>query len=294
MSANAGHNPAVARPADLAQRYGPWALVAGASEGLGEAFASQLAAAGLNLVLVARRPGPLAAAAERLRAAHGVEVRTMTQDLGMPGAAAAILRSVADIEVGALVYNAALSVSGDFLDVALDTHRAALQVNCLTPQALVHGLGGAMRRRGRGAIVLVSSLSGTVGGACLATYGGTKAFLNVFGEALWDELRDHGVDVVVSVAGATLTPGYERRRPTKLPALSPKPMPADAVARDALACLGQGPRTIPGRGNRVAAFFLRHFMTRRRAVQTMGAAGREVHAATVARHAADTDHEGPP
>lgn len=274
---------------EFAARYGPWAVVAGASEGLGEAFAEALAGAGLGLVLVARRPDLLAATAARLRATHRVEVIELALDLGEPDAAAHLLDAVAGRAVGLLIYNAALSVSGAFLDVPLATHDRAVQVNCLTPLALVHGLGGPMRARRRGGLVLMSSLTGTVGTACLATYSGTKAFAAVFGEALWEELRTDGVDVVVSCAGATQTPGYQERRPRTLPALAPRPMAAAAVAHDALAALGRGPATIPGRGNRLAAFVMRHFMTRRSAVRTMGAAGREVHAATVARLSGSTE-----
>lgn len=272
-------------PSPFVTRYGAWALVAGASEGLGEAFAEQLAAAGMNLALVARRVGPLGRTAQRLRDTHRVEVLEVAADLAEVDGATRVLEALGDREVGLLVYNAALSVSGPFLEVPLATHQRALQLNCATPLVLVHALGGAMRARGRGALLLVSSLSGTVGTACLATYSGTKAFTNVFGEALWEELRDDGVDVLVSCAGATLTPGYEQRKPRSLPALAPRPMAAAAVARDALTKLGRGPRTIPGRGNRLASFTMRHLMTRGRAVRTMGSAGREVHAATMARRA---------
>lgn len=267
----------------LLLRYGPWAVVAGASEGIGQAFAEELATAGVGLVLVARRPAPLAQTAAHLRESHQVETLEVVADLAASDGAAQVLAALGAREVGLLVYNAALSVSGSFVDVPLATHQQALQVNCLTPLALVHTLAGAMRARGRGGVIWMSSLSGTVGTACLATYSGTKAFANIFGEALWDELRAEGVDVLVSCAGATLTPGYEQRKPRSLPVLAPRPMSAATVARDALAKLGRGPRTIPGRGNRLAAFAMRHLMTRRRAVRTMGRAGREVHAATTAR-----------
>lgn len=266
--------------------YGPWALVCGASEGLGAAFASQLAQAGFHLVLVARRAGPLEAYADSLRQAvpaeHRTQVVTVALDLSTADAPQVLLDTLSSqgTDIGLLVYNAALSVSGDFIDVPLATHQAAMQVNVLTPMALVHSLGGDMARRGCGGIVLMSSLSGTAGTAALATYASTKAFNNAFGEALWDELRTRGVDVVVSVAGSIATPGYEARTPAKLPAMAPKPLQPAAVAEDALAALGKRPRTIPGFGNRVALFMMNHFMSRKQAVVTMGKAGRAVHLAT--------------
>lgn len=265
------------RPRVSPESYGRWALICGASEGLGEAFAHEAAARGFNLFMVARRQGLLESSAERLRQRHGVTVRTLSLDLAEPGASHGLQAATADIEVGLLIYNAALSVSGDYLDVPLETHQRALQVNCLTLLGVVHWLGQAMRARGRGGIVLVSSLSGTVGTACLATYSGTKAFNNVFGEALWDELRGDNVDVVVSWAGATLTPGFEQRKPARLPRLAPRPMVPRAVAADALGALGRRPRSIPGLGNRFVSFLMGHFMSRRQAVETMGSAGRAVH-----------------
>ena len=264
-------------------RYGPWAVIAGASEGLGAAFARQAAARGLDVALVARRGAALAQVAAALEAEHRVATRTIIADLATPGSAAHIAAAVADLDVGLLVYNAALSVPGPFLDVALATHLDAVAVNCASQLALVHGLGRRLRDRGRGGIVVVSSLSGFYGTGFLATYAATKAFGATFAEGLWSELGAAGVDVVATCAGATLTPGYAARAPKRLPQLAPAPMAPDAVADDALRALGRGPRTIPGRGNRLASFFLRTFVPRRRAIHIMTDAGRAVFEAELER-----------
>lgn len=253
------------------EHYGPYALVAGASEGIGASFARQLAARGLHLVLFARREDKLAALADELRAAHGIEVRTASIDLAAPDLRERALAATAGLDVGLVVYNAAYSVIGPFLVQDLADHLRAVDVNCRGPVVLAHTYGQAMAARGRGGIILMTSLAGTQGTPLVATYGATKAFNLVLGEALWDELRRGGVDVVACRAGATRTPAFERSQPAKSTA---PVMDADPVARDALEALGRGPSVIPGLANRAAAFFLGKVLSRRGAVAVMGRATR--------------------
>ena len=148
---------------DFRRKYGPWALVAGASEGIGAAFAEELAARGLSVILLARRIEPLTALAARLRAAHGVEVRTVSVDLGAPSLLDDVRRASEGLEIGILVYNAAVSLIGPFLDEPLADKLRALDVNCRGPLILSDELGRAMARRGRGGVVLMSSLAGAQG-----------------------------------------------------------------------------------------------------------------------------------
>lgn len=264
-----------ARPRELAARYGPWALVAGASEGLGAGFAHQLAARGLHLVLVARRGELLARLARELGERHGVEVREVAADLAQPETTARIETALADVEVGLLVYNAALSVSGPFLDVPLERHLAELEINCRRPLELCHRLGHAMRRRGRGGILLMASLAGAQGAPHIAHYAATKAWSRVLGEGLWWELRQSGVDVLACCAGATRTPGYLAARPEQTSGYVPE-MEPEAVVREALAALGRSPSMIPGRANRLASFFLSRLLPRRSAIGLMGRAAQRV------------------
>ena len=259
---------------DFRARYGPWALVAGASEGIGAAFAEALAARGLHQVLLARRAEPLEALAGALRAAHGVEVRTASVDLGAPSLLDDVRRASEGLEIGLLVYNAAVSLIGPFLEQPLADKLRALDVNCRGPLILSDELGRAMARRGRGGIILMSSLAGTQGSPYVATYAATKAFNLVLAEGLWDELRDRGVDVIACRAGATRTPAFERSNPAPGPAPI---MEARPVAVQTLAALGKTPSMVPGVLNGAVAFLMQRLMPRRAAVATMGNATRKMY-----------------
>ena len=272
----------VARARDLRSRYGPWAVVAGASEGLGAAFARQLAAAGLSVVLVARRRALLEELARELASEHGVETLAVTLDLGLPDAAATLLERIRDLDVGLLVYNAALSPIGPFLDQALDDKLRAIDLNCRAPVALVHALGREMRARGRGGIILMSSMSGFQGSPWISTYAATKAFNLVLAEGLWEELGSEGVDVLACCAGATRTPSYEASAPTRVASqatrLAPAVMEPRDVVAEALTALGKTPSLVPGRGNRIAGLLLGRLLPRRLAIRIMGRSTRTLDA----------------
>jgi short-subunit dehydrogenase len=255
---------------EFRHRYGPWAVIAGASEGIGAAFARALATRGLNLVLVARRAQPLVALASELEARHKVSVQPLSLDLGEPESVAELLNVTSDREVGLLVWNAALSVMGPFLDQPLDAHLAELEINIRSPLRTIHALGSRMVARRRGGIILLSSLSGMQGTALIANYAATKAWNRVLAEGLWWELGKNGVDVLACVAGATDTPGYRSSAPAPgsdgtVPVQSP-----DAVAAQALAALGKRPSIITGMKNRLAAAFLARVLPRKAAVKLMG------------------------
>lgn len=257
----------------LRQRYGPWALVAGASAGLGEAFARRLAREGLSLVLLGRRGDALARLGAEVRAAHGVEVREVAADLAGPGLAETVQAAAAGREVGLLVYNAAHSVIGPFLERPLEEQLRVLAVNCRGPLVLAHLLGSEMARRGRGGIVLMTSLSGSQGNPWLASYAASKAFNLVLAESLWDELGARGVDVVACRAGATRTPGFLASRPKRrTPLMEPEP-----VVEAALSALGRRPSVVPGALNRLAAFAFTRLLPRRTSIRIMGRATRRLY-----------------
>ncbi len=251
-------------------RYGPWAIVAGASEGIGAAFAHALAARGLNLIIVARRAPPLVALADDLETRYKVSVQPLALDLAEPESVAELLAATGDHEVGLLVWNAALSIMGPFLDQPLDAHLMELEVNVRSPMTMVHALGNRMVARKRGGIILLSSLSGMQGTALVANYAATKAWNRVLAEGLWWELGKSGVDVLACVAGATDTPGYRASAPKPGSDGNVPVQSSEAVAAEALAALGKRPSIITGRKNRFAAALLARLLPRRAAVSLMG------------------------
>jgi short-subunit dehydrogenase len=270
--------------ATFLHRYGPTALVAGASEGLGAAWAQALAARGCELLLVARRPGPLAAQAAALRAAHGVVVHELAADLGEPADLDRVLATAAARDVGFLVYNAACSPIGRFVDVSEADHRQVTAVNCHAPALLAHRLGRAMVRRGRGGIVLMSSMSGLQGTAMVAHYAATKAYLRVLAEGLGNELRPLGVTVRACVAGPVRTPAYLAGRPDQSSLLVPPAREPEEVVAATLATFpeagngaGGGASFVPVLGDRVAAFVMERLLPRGIAVELISAVTRRMY-----------------
>ncbi len=197
---------------DFAERYGPWAVVAGASEGLGASFAACLARRGVHLVLLARRMPLLAELADALRAEHGVEVRCVALDLGDADWPDALREATADAEFGLLVYNAAMVPVGRFVDTEADALERSVRVNALAPVRFLRAFLPSLCARGRGGVVLMSSLSGLQGAPRVAAYAATRAFNAILAEGLWHELRSDGVDVVAcSACGADAgTPSVDR------------------------------------------------------------------------------------
>jgi len=221
-------------------RYGPWALIAGGSEGVGAAFADLLASAGFNLILIARSASTLDDVATLCRG-RGVEVRTVAADLTDRASIADIVEATKDLEVGLLICNAGATVEiADFLDGDLETFQGVVELNITACLALVHHYGGRMRERRRGGIILVGSMVSYLGSPKNAAYSGAKAFSRIFGESLWLELLDYDVHVLHLVLGLTRTPamarlGLDFTRPGVVVA-----EPYD-VAREGLAHLPVGP-----------------------------------------------------
>lgn len=256
---------------DLVARYGAWAIVAGASEGLGAAFAHALALRGFKLILIARRTEALEEVKRSIALAAPVEIRCVTLDLANTEAAARTVEASSGLDVGLLVYNAALSPGGAFLDLSVEEQLRAVDVNVRGPITMAHLFGRQFAARGKGAIVLLSSLTAFQGSPFLATYGATKSFNLSLAEGLWYELKRKGVDVLAVCAGATRTPGYMKRTPNGAPG---ELEPAE-VARETLENLHKGPFLIPGRFNRLASLMLR-FLPRRMTIRIMGGQTRKL------------------
>lgn len=237
---------------DFAGRYGPWALVAGASDGVGAAFVDALAERGLNVVLVARRQAVLDDVAAGIRKRHGVETKTLAIDLAASDAAATIADATADLEVGFLVYCAGADPDfKPFLSNSIGAAETMVQRNCVAPMQLCHHFAGPMVKRGRGGIVVFGSGAGFVGGPNMVAYGASKAFDMVFAEALWSELHDKGVDVIGLILGKTDTPALRKLEYERGTLASEDETPTDAVpvsdvVAEAFANLTNGPTVLVG------------------------------------------------
>jgi short-subunit dehydrogenase len=224
---------------DFADRYGPWAVIAGASEGVGAAVARLLGERGVNVVLVARQQALL----DEVASTVATNTRTLSLDLSQPGAWATLAAATSDVEVGTLVYNAGAVAPTKFFDEPVDVWHGVLARNCGVVVDAAYHFGAHMVRRGHGGIVLVGSQAAWTGAASLAVYGGTKAFQLVFAESLWAELQPRGVDVLCMVLGTTDTPAIRRMlQGRELGAATS----SDDVAREMLDNLANGPTLPPG------------------------------------------------
>ena len=258
-------------PPSFASQYGPWAVVAGASEGLGAAFAAALAARGVNLMLLARRADLLESVAAKLRAT--VEVRTEALDLARPDLPATLEALTSQLDIGLAIYNAAYAPVGELHARSVADLLQVIDVNVKGPLIFARTLAPRMVARGRGGIVLMSSLAGFQGAPRLAAYAASKAFNIVLGESLWHELRPHGVDVVVCGAGAVRTPGYAA---TNKGGDVPGTLDAREVAEQALGALGNGPTVVPGATNKLARFVMGRLLPRRTAIGIMARSTKEL------------------
>ena len=221
--------------------YGPIALVTGASDGIGRAFAVELARRGHDLILVARRQPVLEALAAELGARHGVHVDVLAADLGVAGDVEAVIEATAGRDIGLLVAAAGFGTSGLFVDQPVQPELDMVDVNCRAVVALVHALARRFVARGGGGIVLLGSLVGFQGVPRAAAYAASKAFIQTFAEGLRPELRPHGVDVI-SVAPGPVASGFAARANMVIRgAPGPEAMPAEV-----LAALGRRTTVRPG------------------------------------------------
>lgn len=239
---------------EFKRRFGPWALVSGASSGIGEHFARQLAERGLNLVITARRSELLDRLAGELRDRNGVQVEVVAADLGRTDFLAAIVRACADKDVGLVVSNAGFGLKGALHRAEAAQLEAMLHVNCLAPTMLAHAFAPRLLARGRGGLLFTGSIEGFVAFPWSTAYSATKAYVTFLGEGLSEELKRGGVDVLVLAPGSTDTAapilqGFDRSQLVGLMT------PAD-VARQGLDRLGRVPVFIPGWINRLMVGFL--------------------------------------
>jgi short-subunit dehydrogenase len=225
----------------LYKRYGPYALVTGASSGIGRAFAEHLARQGFNLVLVARRTEILSALAASLSDAHGVNCVVVTADLSQPSAASEVYAAARGLDIGLLVAAAGLGTSGPFLKSDLDAEKHMLAVNCTSVLSLVHHFAQVFAARGGGGIILLSSIVAFQGVARAAHYAANKAFVQTFAEGISKELKPLGVEVI-AVAPGPVASEFAERAGMQMGATTP----AEDIPTSTLAALSHQTTVRPG------------------------------------------------
>lgn len=197
--------------AAFADKYGTWAVIAGASEGTGACYAEQLAAMGINLVLVSRRQEALESLGQRLEAAHGIEFRALIADLTEQGAGSSLVEATSDLDVGLYISNAGADGAGNsFFGSPVERSLRLLTMNAANVLEATHGFGNRFLERGKGGIVVMSSGAGLGGQPWLTMYSATKAFELNFVESLWAELEDQNVDIIGVGAPIMDTPTLRR------------------------------------------------------------------------------------
>ncbi|MEO1259923.1 MAG: SDR family NAD(P)-dependent oxidoreductase [Bacteroidota bacterium] len=225
----------------LLHQYGPWAIVTGASSGIGRELSVKLAASGLHLILTARRKNLLDQLASELEATHKIQTKTVVADQANPMGVAAVIKAAEGLEVGLLVVAAGFGTSGHFHESKLDVEKNMLQVNCTALLEVTHHFSRQFVKNKRGGIILLSSMVGFQGVPFAANYAATKAYVQSLGEALHVELKPYGVDVLATAPGPVKS-GFEGRANMQMNmSMSPA-----QVAVPILKALGRKSTNLPG------------------------------------------------
>ena len=248
---------------DFAKKYGPWAIVAGAAEGLGEAYSEALAKRNLNIVMVDNQSDLLEKLSKRLEKDYHIETIQLNLDLSGRSSTEKILNASKNLDAGLLVYNAAYSLIKPFIEHSEEELDSFLEINSRTQLHLVHVFANRLIDQKRsGGILMMSSLAGLLGMQLVSTYAATKAFTWNLAEALHHEFKPHNIDIMACLAGVTDTPALRKSNP-KFRFPKPQVMKPETVAETALNNLGKKYRHIPGFSNRLNYFILTRLMPRK-------------------------------
>jgi short-subunit dehydrogenase len=214
-------------------------VLVGGSEGIGAHLARKLGAAGINIVLIARKAEPLEETSQKVREASGVEVRTLQLDIARPDMLDRIREVTDGLEVGFLAHNVGGGGgAGPFVNLGVDSALAPVLTNAVAITKLVNHFAKPMADRGRGAILFLGSMAGNAGSYYLVGYSAAKAWVQTFAEGLWAELQPMGVDVLVIPIGAADTPARQRSGTVDSDEM---PVTRPEVAQRALDNLPDGP-----------------------------------------------------
>lgn len=243
----------------IKDKYGPWALITGASSGIGEEFSKQLAKVGLNLVLVARRKKQLDTIASLLKQTYSIEVKTISVDLTEKAFLNEIRKTTDVLNIGLLINNAGLWKMGKYVDIALEDELKMIDLNIKAPAILTHHFAPKMIINKKGGIINVASMLGYLGVPYSTVYAATKAFEVVKSEGLWYELKKLGVDVLALNPGLTKTAMIDDYDFSHMPM---KPSSPKLVVRTALKALGKKSQVIPGTLNKILGTLSKRMMSR--------------------------------
>ncbi|WP_421795030.1 SDR family NAD(P)-dependent oxidoreductase [Haliscomenobacter sp.] len=232
-------------------QFGEWAIVTGASSGIGLELATQLASAGFNLILNARNEERLLKVAQQLQS-HKIEIKSVVADLSDKDGVEKIIQSTQGLKVGLLINNAGYGTSGLFVDASLDSEINMLRVNCEAVLALTHYFAQQFKEQGRGGIIFLSSLVAFQGVPYAANYAASKAYIQSFSEALAVELKAFGVDVLAAAPGPVQS-GFGQRANMKMD----NAMAADRLGVPILRALGKQSKVVPGLLSKVLTYALR-------------------------------------
>jgi len=255
-------------------RFGPWALVTGASSGIGAAFARQIAANGLNLVLVARRTHLLEELGQELERTFGIQYRVIPADLSYDDAVDDICKATGDLDIGLVISNAGTGAPVEFIRAEEDKLFEIIRLNALSHHRLAHYFGKKLAGRGRGGILFTGAMGASDGIPYMANESATKGFILSLGLALHDELKRYGVHLTVLITPPTDTPVLEKLglRRDKLPM---KPLSVERCVSKALRALNANRATVlPGRIYRILDALVPVSISRNMAGKMFAQAGR--------------------
>ena len=231
----------------------------------------------MDLVLISRRKGPLEQLANSLTNKYNINVECICCDLSENGAAEQIRDAVQSREIDLVVYNAALSYIGPFVEDSMEHQNRIATTNMITPLNIVQIFGAQMLKREKGAMILMTSLAGFQGSGFLAVYAATKAFNRVLAESLWYEWKSSGVDVIACCAGATSSPNFINTNPEKPGYFTPRVQHPEEVVKECFEQLGKKPSFVSGRGNKLASFIMQKLLPRKMAINIMGDTTRKMY-----------------